>query len=89
MMDDQFNTMRDLAINDRQVDAINGAQQLTHAIANDIGKGLRNVFSSPEPPPPPKSSGNPALGLLALGVLGGLYVYDKFFGNDEKPQQNK
>ena len=89
MIDDQYDKMRGMAVNDQQLNAIDGAQELTHSIANGVGNVVKGIFSSPEPPPPPKSSGNPALALLGLGLLGGLYVYDKFFGGDDKTQQNK
>lgn len=81
------------ANNDRElqqgIQAADNAVEFLDGAANAVGNVVKGIFSSPEPPPPPKSSGNPALGLLALGVLGGLYVYDKFFGGDDKTQQNK
>lgn len=81
-MNDQFDRMRDMAIDDRQVKAIDGAQDLF----NNVSKEIHDTFvPRPEPSPPPKTSSGGGLGgLLVLGALaGGAYLLSKVFGDSD------
>ena len=90
MIDDQYDRMKDMALNERQERAIEDARKLTHSAADGMNKALTNLFNNSEPPPPKTSSSGGGLGgLLVLGALaGGAYLLSKAFGSDDKKSSN-